>query len=276
MNSILYTLLTLIRPRDRDRVVGFIEKIAALVDKNGGGYLTAIHVGAGGDETQIGRWEPADEIEYLVWLHALLKRQAAVASPASAKVRMRAWHTGGKSGPSVTAVLEPATAQESRAIAALPAPAETACAGDRGTSPLGEAPEAGELLTIPSGSDATGRLAAVEEQNANLKQKLTIENETRRWYEDVWRESLATNRALEKELREAHAALAERGALQREITRAEARNERKDDLIRKKDEQIRELLRTNRAIVADRDGIAAELDELGDEVEDFVQEMGGE
>jgi hypothetical protein len=36
------------------------------------------------------------------------------------------------------------------------------------------------------------------------------------------------------------------------------------------------LLRTNRAIVADRDRIAADLDELGEEVEDFVQEMGGE
>lgn len=199
MEAMISTLLTLIRPRDRERVGGFLAKIAA--DRFGadGGYLTVVRVGAGGEETQSGRWEPADGVSCTEWLVATLRRLATESAPASAKFRARRWEKGGKNGPGVTAVLEPVEVPAPATPPALPAPALAVQPVD--PRPLEPAPS-----TV---ADLERGLAECESHVATLQNKLAVSDEARRWYEKAWQDEQTARRAIERELRQTHAALAQ-------------------------------------------------------------------
>jgi len=267
MTSSIESALDRIRPRDRQRVANLLQGILGPHPETETARVTISRIGGGGDETQVARWEPADQVGLPDWLPPVLDGQAADAAPTSAKVRIRGWGTGGKSGPSATAVLEPAQLPPPPPVPALPAPAATQNAPppnpgalpDSGVAPPPVSPTEVELLT----------------RIATLERRQFITDDSLHWHRDALRGANATILALEQELRKAHATLAptlaDRAGLQRELARAERKLERLEDREYEQDRRERKLRHQRDKARGQRDEIAEERDEAESTAEQAIE-----
>ena len=231
-------------------------------------HITVSRVGGGGEESQVGRWEPADGGGLVDWIDAVLDGQAADAAPATAKVRIRGWHTGSSPGPGATAVLQPVEAVKHPAVAALPVPARGNLPAPPNDVSAGSPAEPGSTREDP---------AALRQRNVALEARLAVALDGRRWYEEAHREARATIMELERELRRTHAALAQvhvdRSALQREYERVDRRIDRRDVRIQGLERKVAEIARERDEAIAERDEIAAERDELEEVAEQALAEL---
>ncbi len=255
MNPDISNVLDLVRPRDRQRVDNLLQALLWPDPGTDPTRVTVNSVGGGGDESQIARWEPADQVGLPDWLAPVLESQAAGAAPSTAKVRIRGWLDGGRAGPSATAVLEPAPRPPP--TTALPAPAATP-----------ETPPAAQgaaTLASATPSPAVNTEAELMASIATLDRRLFAIEDSLRWHREALRVANATILALEQELRRAHAtlapALADRAALERELARAERRLERLEASGPEQDRRERKLRRQRDQARAERDAIAEERDE---------------
>ncbi len=268
MNTDIDSVLGRIRPRDRQRVDSLLQGILGPETATDLTRVTVSRVGGGGDETQVARWEPADQIDLTDWLPPVLDHQSADAAPTTAKVRLRAWPSGGKAGPSATAVLEPAAAPPAPSpAAALPKPV---AAPEAPQSSPG-APPTGDAVPTPAAP------AAIELMNriATLERRLFITEDSQRWHREALRGARATIMALEQELRTAHATLApvlaDRAALEREFARTERKLERQEVREYEQDRRERKLRRQRDQARVERDVTAEERDEAESTAEQAVE-----
>jgi len=129
-------------------------------------------------------------------------------------------------------------------------------------------------------ADLERGLADRDARIATLENKLAVSDEARRWYEKAWHDEQAARRAIEQELRQTHAALAQaladRAALQRDHDRQSLDlrdtcrdlRERDADLARvqwqsdRKGDRIRDMARAARVSEAERREEDEALDEL--------------
>jgi len=271
MNADIDNVLECIRPRDRQRVDSLLQGILGPAAATNLTRVTVSRVGGGGDETQVARWEPADQITLTDWLPPVLDHQATEAAPTTAKVRLRAWPSGGKAGPSATAVLEP--------VAAPPATSPVAALLPPVAAP--EAPQASlSAPPVAGGVPAPSAPAEIELMNriAALERRLFVTEDSLRWHREAHRGANATILALEQELRQAHATLAptlaDRAALQRELKRAERRLERLEDRGYDQERREQKLRRQRDKARAQRDAIAEERDEAESTAEQAVELLG--
>ena len=267
MNTDIDSVLGRIRPRDRQRVATLLEGLLHPAPGKDLNHVTISRVGGGGDETQIARWQPADQIDLTDWLPPALDSEATDAAPATARVRLRGWPKGGAAGPSATVVLEPVPAAPPEPIAALPAP--EAAAEPPAPSP-GPEPATGVALHA-----AVAAQVELQTRIATLESRLDLAEDSRRWHEEALRGARATIMALEQELRQTHATLAptlaDRAALQRELARAERRLERLDASGPAQDRRERKLRRQRDQARAERDACAEERDEAESTAEQAVE-----
>ena len=268
MDTTIDDVLDRIRPRDRGRVSGPLRGLSTPGTEAQTRHITVSRVGGGGEEIQVGRWEPADGLGLVDWLGAVLGRQAADAAPVTAKVRIRSWYTGSSPGPGATAVLQPVESVTLPPVAALPAPA-------RGNPPTSTNTVSASSPTDPgsAGEDE----GALRDRIVGLETRLEFARHGRRWYEEAHREARATIMELERELRQTHAALAQiladRCALQREHDRADRRIDRRDARIRELEGEVAKVARERDEAIAERDEVAAERDELEEVAEQALAEL---
>ena len=269
MNTNFDNMLDRIRPRDRERVNGLLRDLVDSRAHERPGHVTVSRVGGGGEETQVGRWEPADSVGLTDWLRSVVDGQATDASPATAKVRIRSWHSGGKAGPSATVVLEPFQPALGKAIAALPGPAGEVESQPPAVRSSGAAP----VVDVPARCDQ----AVQPERIATLELRLAVALDGRHWYEEAHRGARATIMELERELRQAHAtlaqALADRAALQRDRESADRRIDRRDVRIRELEREVAKVARERDEAIAERDEVAAERDDLEEVTEEAMEEL---
>ncbi len=268
MDTTIDDVLERIRPRDRGRVSGLLHDLADPGAKPQTRHITISRVGGGGEESQVGRWEPSDGIGLVDWIGTVLDGQASDVAPATAKVRIRGWYTGSNPGPGATAVLQPFESVKRQPVAALPAPArETRPAPENSISASSPA------VPGPPGEDPS----ALRERIVALEARLAVALDGRRWYEEAHREARATIMELERELRQTHAALAQiladRGALQREHDRADRRIDRRDARIRELEGEVAKVALERDEAIAERDEIACERDELAEVAEQALAEL---
>jgi hypothetical protein len=267
MSSDVNNVLDRIRPRDRKRVADLLVGLLRPAPGADIGHVSISRVGGGGDETQVARWEPADQVALTAWLPPVLEAQAIEAAPTTAKVRIRGWGSGGTSGPSATAVLDAVPAAPANAAAALPVPAMAT--EPPASSPPPQADAGLELVpTGPSQVELINRIATLE-------RRLDTTEDRRRWYEEAHRGARAEIMVLEQELRQAHAALAptlvDRAALQRELDRAERKLERLEAIDPEQDRRERKLRRQRDQARKERDAIAEERDEAESTAEQAIE-----
>ena len=269
MTASIDNLLDRIRPRDRDRMNGLRQHIQGPKAAADISHATVSHVGGGGEERQIGRWDPADGVGFEAWLRSVLDRQATDAAPATAKVRIRIWYRGGRSGPSATVVLEPVQPASGGAIAAPPVPAGKAASQHPADSSPGGTP-AGD-------SPAQRDNSAEQERIATLEMRLAVALDGRSWYEEAHRDARATIMELERELRQIHPtlaqALADRAALQRERDQQERRIDREDARIQELERRVAKVTRERDQALAERDVAIGERDETEEVAEQALEEL---
>lgn len=269
MNANHDDLLDRIRPRDRDRMNGLLQQLLGPKATADLSHVTVSRVGGGGEESQAGRSDPADGVGLEDWLRSILDSQATDAAPATAKVRIRIWYSGGRSGPSATVVLEPLQPAPGRAIAALPAPAGDTASQLPADSPPGGTPTA-HSPALPEGS-------AEHERIATLEMRLAVALDGRSWYEEAHRDARATIMELERELRQIHPtlaqALADRAALQRERDQWDRQIGNKDTRIRELERSVAKATRERDQALAERDEANVEREETEDVVEQALEEL---
>ena len=269
MNANHDNLLDRIRPRDRDRMNGLLQHLLGPKATADLSHVTVSRVGGGGEESQAGRSDPADGVGLEDWLRSILDSQATDAAPATAKVRIRIWYRGGRSGPSATVVLEPVQPAPARAIAALPAPA-----GDAASQ---LPPDSSPGATPVSHSPAQRDNSAEQERIATLEMRLAVALDGRSWYEEAHRDARATIMELERELRQIHPtlaqALADRAALQRERDQQERRIDREDARIQELERRVAKVTRERDQALAERDVAIGERDETEEVAEQALEEL---
>ena len=268
MDTTIDDVLDRIRPRDRGKVRSLLHDLADPGTNARIRHISVSRVGGGGEETQVGRWEPSDGIGLVDWIGTVLDGQASDAAPATAKVRIRGWYTGSNPGPGATAVLQPVESVKYQPVAALPVPArETPPARENSISASSPADRG------PPGEDPS----ALRERIIALEARLAMALDGRRWFEDAHREAGATIMELERELRQTHAALvevvADRGALQRDSDRVDRRLDRRDVRIRGLEQAVVETARERDEAIAHRDEIACERDELEEVADQAMAEL---
>ena len=268
MDTTIDGVLDRIRPRDRGRVSGLLRGLTAPGTEEQTQHITVSRVGGGGEESQVGRWEPADGVGLVDWIGTVLDGQAADAAPATAKVRIRGWYTGSNPGPGATAVLQPVESSKRQPVAALPVPARRNPPTPTNTVSASSPADPGSPRGDPD---------ALRERIVALETRLAVALDGRRWYEEAHREARATIMELERELRQTHAALAEvladRGALQRERDRVDRRLDRRDVRIRGLEQAVVETARERDEAIAHRDEIACERDELEEVADQAMAEL---
>ena len=268
MDTTIDDLLDRIRPRDRGKVSGLLHDLADPGTSVQIRHISVSRVGGGGEESQIGRWEPADGLGLVDWIGAILDGQAADAAPATAKVRIRGWYTGSSPGPGATAVLQPVESARRQPVAALPVPARGAP-----STPTTSASASSPADPGPAGEEP----APLRERIVALEARLAVALDGRRWYEEAHREARATIMELERELSQTHAALAQiladRGALQREHDRADRQIDRKDVRIRELEGEVAKVARERDEAIVERDEVAAERDELEEVADQAMAEL---